>query len=318
MKQLWQYLTRYLNEHFHWGLYLSTTLFVSICIYFNFTYNFEDGVIDSYHKTWQHWFYMSLYMGFPFLATCGLMAAFKINRIWFRSGEFWLLFIFGFLILGLSRTLYYHYALIEHLDPVDYHFARKVLWRAKSFFTLFIPLLLFYFLYEKERDKTKSWYGLTFRETDFKPYGILLLVVFAGIGLASFLSDLTAYYPRYLVSGGGRFAAKHEVSEWVPMLLYESVYGANFLNVELFFRGFLVIGFARVLGGHAVLAMVGSYVFLHFGKPLPEAISSAFGGYLIGILAFYSNRIWGGVVLHVALAWSMEFFAWLQRLYGDN
>ena len=79
----------------------------------------------------------------------------------------------------------------------------------------------------------------------------------------------------------------------------------------------MVIAFARVLGGHAVIAMVGSYVFLHFGKPLTETISSAFGGYLIGILAFYTNRIWGGVILHVALAWSMELLAWLQNVFNE-
>jgi hypothetical protein len=101
------------------------------------------------------------------------------------------------------------------------------------------------------------------------------------------------------------------------MLIYESTYGYNFLNVELFFRGFLVLGFARVLGGHAVLAMIGSYMFLHYGKPMTEAISSVFGGYLLGVLTFYSKRIWGGVVIHIALAWSMEWFAWLQRLFNS-
>ncbi|MEO9805763.1 MAG: hypothetical protein ABJF04_21075 [Reichenbachiella sp.] len=318
MKQLWNYLAKYLNENFHLGLYLSVAAFIAICTYLNFTYDFEDSVVDSYHKTWLHWFYMSLYMGFPFLVACGLLTVFKVNTVWFRSGEFWLLFIFGFILIGFSRTLYYHYALIDHLGPIDHHFARKVLWRAKSFFTLFIPLLLFYYFYEKKKDEHQSWYGLSLRQTDFKPYAILLLAVVVGIGLASFLSDLTNYYPRYLYSGGGRFAEQHELAVWIPMIFYEGIYGSNFLNVELFFRGFLVIGFARVLGGHAVLAMVGSYVFLHFGKPMTEAISSAFGGYFIGILAFYSKRIWGGVVLHVALAWSMEFFAWLQRLYADS
>lgn len=316
MNQIWSYFFKYVREHFHLGLYLSVAAFLIVCTYVNFTYDFEDGIIDAYHKTWRHWAYMSMFMGFPFLMTCMLLYVFGINRTWVKSREFWLLFGFGFVLLGLSRTLYYHYALIEHLDAVDYNFARKVLWRAKSFFTVFIPLMLFYHYYEKNRDKEKNWYGLSFRQTDFKPYAILLLAVVVGIGLASFMSDLTNYYPRYIPSGGSRFAQKHDLDEWIAVFIYESVYGANFLNVELFFRGFLVIGFTRVLGGQAVLAMVGSYVFLHYGKPMAEAISSAFGGYLIGILAYYSKRIWGGVILHVALAWSMEFFAWLQRIYN--
>ena len=107
----------------------------------------------------------------------------------------------------------------------------------------------------------------------------------------------------------------HGLPQWLSVAVFELLYGINFLNIELFFRGFLVIGFARVLGGEAVMAMVGAYVFLHFGKPMTECISSAFGGYLIGILAFKSNRIWGGVALHIALAWSMELFAWIQKIY---
>lgn len=316
MISLWNYLKQYLTDHFHLGLYAIVFIFLAITTYLNFKLDFENSVVDAYHQTWKHWPIMSLFMAFPFLTICCLLSAFGVNKDWWKSREFWLLFIIGFALLGFSRTFYLHYALIDHLDPVDYKFARKVLWRAKSFFILFIPLILFYIIYERKKDESNCWYGLTLNKTEFKPYAILLLVVVAGIALASFLSDLTAYYPRYLVSGGSAFAVKHNINEWYAMLLYETVYGANFLNVELFFRGFLVIGFARVLGGQVVLAMVGSYVFLHYGKPMPEAISSAFGGYFIGILAFYSRRIWGGVILHVALAWSMEFFAWLQRLYN--
>lgn len=317
MRQIWSYLIKYLSEHFHLGLYLSITLFLALCTYLNFAFDFEDSIVDSFQKTPWHWLYMTLFMAFPFLVTCSLLYVFNVNRTWLRSREFWLLFVFGFILLGFSRTLYFHYSLIEHLEAIDYRFARKVLWRGKTFITLLVPTLLFYYWYEKPKDASKSWYGLKLKETDFKPYAILLLLVVVGVGLASFLSDLTHYYPRYALSGGHKFAGKHDLASWLPMLIYEGVYGANFLNVELFFRGFLVIGFTRVLGGHAVLAMVGSYMFLHFGKPMVEAISSAFGGYLLGILAFYSKRIWGGVVLHIALAWSMEFFAWLQRMYGD-
>lgn len=317
MRQIWSYLVKYLQTHFHGGLYLSVALFMAACTYLNYTFDFEDSIVDSYYRTLWHWWYMTQFMAFPFLVICCLLYVFDVNRTWVKSQEFWLLFLFGFTLLGFSRTLYFHYDLIDHLEVIDYRFARKVLWRGKSFFTIFIPIMLFYYCYERPRDEGRNWYGLTFRHTDFRPYGILLLVIVVGIGLASFLSDLSTYYPRYLYSGGVRFADNHGLSGWIPMIIYEGVYGANFLNVELFFRGFLVIGFTRVLGGHAVLAMAGSYAFLHFGKPMTEAISSIFGGYLIGILAFYSQRIWGGVILHVALAWSMEFFAWLQRLYGD-
>jgi membrane protease YdiL (CAAX protease family) len=83
--------------------------------------------------------------------------------------------------------------------------------------------------------------------------------------------------------------------------------------VELAFRGFLVIGMARWLGTRAVLPMAVMYCVLHFGKPMGEAIASFFGGYILGVLALRSRSIWGGVVVHLGLAWMMEFAAYLQR-----
>ena len=62
--------------------------------------------------------------------------------------------------------------------------------------------------------------------------------------------------------------------------------------MEYIFRGFLVLAFARILGGYAVLAMVGAYMFLHYGKPLAEAISSVFGAYILGIISLHTRKIW--------------------------
>ena len=39
----------------------------------------------------------------------------------------------------------------------------------------------------------------------------------------------------------------------------------NFFNIELLFRGVLVIGMVHYLGPKAILPMVVTYAFLHFG-----------------------------------------------------
>lgn len=313
MKVLINYLTKYFKDYFHPGLYLSVVIFLAACIYINFGLGFEKEFIKVHSRSYLKWLLMFFEMGFPFLFICGLLYVFNINRTWVHSKEFWILFVFGFVLISWQRSFFWHHYFIEGLDRVDRLYVRKVIWWVRPFLTTFIPVLLFYNFYEKSKDSSKSWYGLAIKNTDFKPYVFLVLLVFAAMAVASFFSDLASYYPMYGRSGGKAFAEAHGISDVWTVLVYEMVYGAMFLNVETFFRGFLIMGFLRVLGGHAVLAMVGSYVFLHFGKPLTECISSAFGGYFIGILAFYSRRIWGGVALHVALAWSMELFAWLQK-----
>ena len=317
MKQLITYLKKYLKDHFHPGLYLSVFVFLAVCITLNYLFDFEDSFIDSYTGSSVKWVLMTLNMAFPFLFICVLLYVFNLNRTWVKSKEFWLKFIFGFIIIGLDRSFYFHHEIIKALPRPDYFFAFIVTGWGKSWIASVLPIMIFYYFYDRKRDDQKDYYGLTLKNFSFKPYAILILIVFAGIAGASFLSELNTYYPRYKYSGGFEFAQFHQLEEWVSVGLYELVYGSYYISVELFFRGFLVIAFARVLGGHAVIAMVGSYVFLHFGKPLPETITSAFGGYLIGILAFYTHRIWGGVALHVALAWFMELFAWLQNSSGE-
>lgn len=317
MQDIIAYLKKYFKEHFHFGLYLSTVVFVATCTYLNYQFNIEKGFIQSYRGSHFRWVLMFLEMGLPFLGICSLMYIFRINTSWIKSKEFWLLFFFSFVIISFNRSFHYHYHLLNELDHFDAIYYRKVFWRLKPTLVVLVPILAFYYFYERQRDSALEWYGLVTKNTDFRPYAILTLVVFFGIWVASYISELSEYYPRYAKVGGAGYADAHGFNEWVVMLIYELSYGASFVSVELFFRGLLVMGFARVLGGHAVLAMVGSYVALHYGKPVTETISSAFGGYILGILSFYSRRIWGGVVLHVALAWSMEFFAWLQNSW-DN
>lgn len=313
MKLILDYLRKYLKDYYQPKLYLVLGLFLAICIFLNFYFDIHRNIALTFRHTWMHWPIMSGLLLFPFLVTCGLIYYMTDHRDWLRSREFWVKVLVGFAIIGFERSFYAHYALYDLMQSADRLFFLRCMGWGRSYLATFIPLLMFYWFYEKQRDPYKSWFGLTLRDTDFRPYFLLVVIVFVGIAIASFLSELNTYYPRYVRSGGARFADAHGFDQWISVLIYEIVYGSYFLNVELFFRGFLVIGFARVLGGHAVLAMVGSYVFLHFGKPISECITSAFGGYLIGILAFYSHRIWGGVLLHVALAWSMELFAWLQN-----
>jgi membrane protease YdiL (CAAX protease family) len=68
------------------------------------------------------------------------------------------------------------------------------------------------------------------------------------------------------------------------------------------------------IGRGAVLSMAVVYCSLHFGKPMGEAISSVVGGYILGVIAFETRSVWGGVIVHMGIAWLMETVAFLQKL----
>ena len=70
---------------------------------------------------------------------------------------------------------------------------------------------------------------------------------------------------------------------------------------------------ASVLGKDAILPMVATYAFLHFGKPMAETIGSIFGGYILGIIALQTRSIIGGVIIHMGVAIAMDLAAYIQH-----
>jgi len=140
----------------------------------------------------------------------------------------------------------------------------------------------------------------------------LLLLLLPLIALASTQHDFLRVYPKVQnLSFIDGFA--HPAWPW--KLLYELSYGLDFLGIELFFRGLLVIGLLRFAGRDAILPMAAFYCTIHFGKPLGECISSFFGGLILGVLAANTRTILGGLIVHLGLAWLMEIGGWLGHHY---
>ncbi|NJM25225.1 MAG: CPBP family intramembrane metalloprotease [Bacteroidia bacterium] len=216
--------------------------------------------------------------------------------------------LLGIAILSLDSGFPYMRDLVSAMVPDRAsYWAYKVGINAMSFVTVLLPAGVFYVV----ADRTKSrFYGLAQFRFDWKPYVTMLLIMLPLITAASFLPSFRNFYPMYPVTPA------HEAlgtPVWVPTLIYELAYGADFITVEFLFRGFFVIGMIPLLGRNAVLPMVAVYCLLHFGKPAGEAISSIAGGFILGVVAYETRSIWGGVAVHVGIAWLMELAAWLQQ-----
>ncbi|MEO6313931.1 MAG: CPBP family intramembrane glutamic endopeptidase [Chitinophagaceae bacterium] len=171
-----------------------------------------------------------------------------------------------------------------------------------------IPLLLFWW----QQKTPASFWGITTKNFNWHPYALMLLIMVPLIGFASTQSDFLHTYPKLK-----QVAFINDISEhpfWYK-LLYEISYGIDFLSIELFFRGFLVFAFVRYAGADAVLPMAVFYCSIHFGKPLFECISSFFGGMLLGIIAYRTQSILGGIMVHLGIAWMMEAGGYIGNLY---
>jgi hypothetical protein len=130
--------------------------------------------------------------------------------------------------------------------------------------------------------------------------------------LASTQGDFLGAYPR-----GVKFdsLSMQNSAHWIYYGIYELFYGLDFISVEFFFRGFLILAFVGILGPKSILPMAMFYVTIHWGKPAGELISSFFGGTLLGIIAYYSKSILGGIIVHMGIAWMMEIGALIGNYF---
>ena len=139
----------------------------------------------------------------------------------------------------------------------------------------------------------------------------MLLIMVPVIALASTQNDFLRYYPK------AKILANIPMFSWKDKwryLVFELCYGFDFISIEFFFRGFLILALLRICGPHCIIPVACFYCMIHLGKPMGEAISSFFGGTLLGIIAYNTGSIWGGLIVHLGIAWMMEIGGWMGFL----
>jgi hypothetical protein len=156
--------------------------------------------------------------------------------------------------------------------------------------------------------------GLTTKGFRALPYFGLLLLMAPLVALASTQPDFLRVYPKVMHVTAIRSDTGPLWPLWLRETVYELSYGLDFLSIELFFRGLLVIGIVRFAGEKAILPMAAFYCTIHFGKPLAECITSFFGGIMLGVLAYRTRTVIGGLIVHLGLAWMMEVGGWVGHL----
>ncbi len=142
----------------------------------------------------------------------------------------------------------------------------------------------------------------TFSLRELRPYLLLLSFMLPLILLAATGRDFQLAYPKLALV----HTQNGEHLGFGRILLFELAYGTDFFTIEFFFRGFVVLAFTRYAGRAAILPMALFYCTIHFGKPLAECISSFFGGLILGAIVFNTRSIWGGLIVHLGIAWAME------------
>lgn len=175
-----------------------------------------------------------------------------------------------------------------------------------------IFLLVYLFWRVSGQYKKIGFYGFKLKDVDVKPYFMLLALMLPLIAIASTQPDFLRKYPTFAIFTQGKTVNTQLLTK---LGIYEFLYGFDYVAIELFFRGFMLYALSKFLGKGAIIPMVSMYVFIHFGKPMGETISSFFGGMILGVLAMETNSIVGGIIIHCGIAYMMEIGGFLGNSF---
>ena len=293
MKSVLSYITEY-TRGLNSKVFAACSLLIALMIYLNFHYGIDEK-IDSQNSIAASFFYRYII----FLIAFALPYFFYVfqRKNYFKSRLIFLLILLSPGIFSLKMVMGTQLHLSHNL-LWDYYWNQVIYWPLRLIAVSFILFILWKLFYKGE-----SFFGLTVKNFEWKPYLIMLLIMVPLIAAASTQADFLAMYPKLKDVDSLLYNVKNK---WFYHLLHELAYGSDFISVELFFRGFLILAFIKVAGKDAILPMACFYCTIHFGKPLGECISSFFGGIILGVVVYNTKSIVGGLVVHLGIAWLME------------
>lgn len=281
-------------------LLICSALFAALAIFINYRFDL-NGWINNFSDGLEYicW-YLVFLVAFSFAYV--LLALTRQNTL-FKDRQF-------VLLLLLAPALFAWKMAFDFTLPLASDWFANAYWNKVVYWPLkLLAVTLFLLAVWYAFDRQQPFYGLTLKTFSLKPYLLMLLIMVPLIAAASTQADFLAMYPKFKSVSfltGGRSSGWYKV-------LYELSYGIDFVGIELFFRGFLVLAFIKWAGKDAILPMAIFYCTIHFGKPMGECISSFFGGIILGVITYHTRSIVGGLVVHLGIAWLMELGGYLGR-----
>ena len=300
MKKILAYIKEYAVQT-NKTVFILSAFFVAIAIYINYHFGLNKK-INSFGEIQQYlsWFIIFvLAFSFAYL----LQALFSGINL-FKNKNFFYLLLVAPAIFAWKMAFSFDFHFTNNTELNNY-WNHVVYWPLR----LMVIIAALYIVW-KTFDEDQGFYGLTTAGFNPKPYFIMLLIMVPLIAAASTQPDFLAVYPKLK---NVQYLSVQRNNGWYK-LLYELSYGSDFISIELFFRGFLVLAFAKWFGKDAILPMAVFYCTIHFGKPLGECISSFFGGLLLGIVTYNTRKILGGLIVHLGIAWMMELGGYIHPL----
>ena len=307
MSAILKYIQEFYQKEFKLFYFLVILLLLGFWIYLNYYHSLENRFAAGGKTKWSSfWGYYFLYF-IPFGTAFLLQLIFYRNCTYYQNFWFWIILFLAPAFFSFRVNFDFHQPLIKSIWSGDAQifWLRSLNWVVRVFVVL-VPVFIIWWLKDKN---SQPFYGISALK-DTKPYLVMLLIMIPLIVLASTQKDFLQMYPK------AKFLEQLDLpSKKMHYIFYELCYGFDFISIEFFFRGFLILSLLKICGPHCIVPTACFYCTIHFGKPMGEAISSFWGGLLLGIVSYNTQSVWGGLIVHLGIAWLMETGSWLGLLF---
>lgn len=309
MNSITRYIKDFFSKEFSWLYFFCILVLIGWLIYLNYW----QGLEKRYAAGGTGWFrhfagYYLMYL-IPFALAFFIQPLFFKDCNYFSNGWFWAILLLAPAFFAFRVNFTFHQFLVfKNFKQPDLRFYFSSINWVVRVFVLLIPVFIVWWL----KDRTiQPFYGS--RSLDnIKPYLIMLLIMVPLIALASTQNDFLRMYPKAQVINA---IPANTLGGKLKYVIYEVCYGFDFVSIEFFFRGFLVLSLLHICGPKCIIPAACFYCSIHLGKPMGEAISSFFGGLILAIVSYNTGSIWGGLIVHLGIAWLMEIGGWLGHLF---
>jgi hypothetical protein len=298
MKAIIQYIRQYFSDTHTLVLFITSAL-AGLLIFINYEMGLDASIRSqgSFGSIALSWYFVFLFaFSMPYILYCIIA-----DKDYLANSRFILLLLLAPLLFAIRMS----FSSINYSGSGITGFSKLndyiIYWPASLFFILSGLFFLWY-----KFDRQQPFYGFVSKKINYGPYWLMLLIMLPLIMFAAAQPDFMTLYPKLNNIEGTTY--------WWQKILFELAYGCDFITIEIFFRGFLILAFMKCAGKDAILPMALFYCTIHFGKPLAECISSYFGGMLLGIIVYHTRSIYGGLIVHLGIAWMMELAGYIIPL----
>lgn len=303
MKKILTYLRDYVAS-LHLPVFILSVFFTALLVFLNYHFEVHKNIYrQPYWLQFASWYSVFLTaFGFGYWIQDILS-----KRNFFNQKNFVALLLIAPAIFSWKMMFPVRFSFTDDVFRNEYWNA-VIYWPFKVVVITLLLLVVHRFF-----DRQKPFYGVNTSGFSSRPYLLMLVAMLPLVAAASTQPDFLRMYPRFQY-----IEYLLQPNREGYKLLFELSYGMDFFSIELFFRGFLVLAFAKYAGKDAILPMAIFYCTIHFGKPLGECISSFFGGIILGIVSYHTRTILGGFMVHVGIAWLMELGGYVGKTFLFN